>query len=84
MNPAKPVDYLAAIEALRQEEQSQQNQIHDPDYISPQADEPMDYMAASKAWDKEQTGKYKIHLQTGKKNPSHDPVYREAEDEPAF
>ena len=84
MNPTEPVNYLSAIEALRQEEQSQQNQIHDPDYIPPQADEPVDYMAASRAWDKEQAGKYKIHLQTGKKNPIYDPICREAENEPAF
>ena len=84
MNPTEPVDYLAAIKVLRQEEQNQQIQIHDPDYIPPQADEPVDYLAISKAWEKEQAGKYKIHLQAGKRNPSHDPIYREAEDEPAF
>lgn len=71
------IDYLALINTLRQEEQSQQSQIHDPDYIPPQANEPVDYLAISKAWDKEQARKYKIHLQTGKKNPSHDPVFRE-------
>lgn len=67
MKETEPVDYLAAIEALPQEEQGQQNQIHAPDYIRPLTDEPVDYMAASKALDKEQAGKYKIHLQTGKK-----------------
>ena len=84
MKPAEPVDYLAAIDQLRKKEQIQQSQIHDPDYIPPQTDEPVDYLAASKAWEKEQAGKYKIHLQTGKRNPSHDPIYREAENEPAF
>ena len=84
MKPAEPVDYLAAVEHLRQEEQGQQSQIHDPDYIPPQADEPVDYLSAAKAWDRQQEGKYKIHLQTGKRNPSRDPIYREAKDESAF
>ena len=63
MKKAEPVDYLAAIEELRQEEQRQESQIHDPDYIPPQADEPVDYLAASKAWEKEQQQRsYQISL----------------------
>ena len=77
MKETEPVDYLAAISALRQEEQGQQNQIHDPDYIPQQAGEPVDYLAISSVWEKEQAGKYKIHLQKGKRNPNHDPVFRE-------
>ena len=37
----------------------------------------VDYQAMIKAWDEEQEGKYKIHLQSGRRNPSHDPVFRE-------
>ena len=78
MKHTEPVDYLAAIEALRQEEQGQQSQIHDPEYYTPpQTDEPVDYLAASKVWEKEQAGKYKIHLMAGKRNPSHDPSFQE-------
>ena len=77
MNLTEPVDYLAAISALRQEEHGQQSQIHDPDYVPSLADEPVDYQAISTAWEKEQAGKYKIHLQKGKRTPSHDPVFRE-------
>lgn len=81
MTQNEPVDYLAAINELRQEEQRQQTQIHDPDYTPPQSDEPVNYLAISEAWRKEQSAKHKIHLQTGKRNPSHDPVCREADKE---
>ena len=47
----EPIDYLAAMEQMRPEEQSGRNQIHSPDYIPP-ADTAVDYIAASKAWDK--------------------------------
>ena len=61
MKDFSPVDYLAAIEQLRQEEQTEKHQIHDPDFIPAHSEEPVDYLAASKAWEKAQAGKYKIH-----------------------
>ena len=61
MKQNKPVDYLAAIDQFRQEEQTEKHQIHDPDFISACSEEPVDYIAISKAWEKEQAGKYKIH-----------------------
>ena len=72
----KPFDYLEAIEQLRKEMRPDKSQIQEPDIIPVQIDEPVDYIAASKAWDKAQEGKNKIHLQTGKRNPSHDPIVR--------
>lgn len=73
MTEKPPVDYLAAIEQLRQEEQNESAQIHDPDFIQPQPDEPVDYFAISKAWEIEQKGKDIIYLHLRKRNPSHDP-----------
>ena len=62
MKPSKPVDYLAAIEQLRQEEQSENSQIHNaPGIIPTNPEEPVDYQAVSKAWDKQQAGKYTIY-----------------------
>lgn len=68
-----PFDYLAAIEKLRKDNKSNKTQIMDPDYIPPQNNEPVDYLAALKAWDIEQADKYKLHLHIKKENPSHDP-----------
>ena len=84
MNPTGQIDYLTLIDQLRQEEQGQQSQIHAPDYIPHKPDEPVDYLVISKIWEIEKAGKYMIHLQTGKRNPSHDPIYRRAENESAF
>ena len=61
MKDISPVDYLAAIDQLRQEEQVGKHQIHDPDFIPARSEEPVDYLAISKAWEKEQAGRYKIH-----------------------
>ena len=61
MKQNAPVDYLAAIEQLRQEEQTEKHQIHDPDFIPVRSEEPVDYLAASKIWEKAQTGKYVIY-----------------------
>ena len=72
----KPFDYLEAIEQFRKEMRPDKSQIQEPDIIPAQIDEPVDYIAASKAWDKMQEGKNKIHLQTGKRNPSHGPIVR--------
>ena len=61
MKQTKPVDYLTVIEQLRQEEQTEKHQIHAPEFIPARSEEPVDYLAASKAWDKGQTGKYVIY-----------------------
>lgn len=61
MKQSKPVDYLAAINQLRKEEQTEKNQIHAPDFISARSEEPVDYLVASKAWEKVQAGKYTIY-----------------------
>ena len=66
MKQNEPIDYLALIGQIRQEEQTEEHQIHDPDFIPARSEEPVDYLAISKAWEKEQAGKYIIHLQTGK------------------
>ena len=61
MKQNKPVNYLAAIEQLQQEEQSDKHKIHAPDFIPARPDKPVDYLAASKAWEKAQAGKYTIY-----------------------
>ena len=63
MKPDKPFDYIAAINQLRQEEQSGKTQIHAPDYIPVLSGEPVDYLAATRAWDQQQAGKYAINLE---------------------
>ncbi len=57
----KSVDYLAAIEQLRQEEQNKRNQIHSPDFI-PQEEAVVDYLAVSKAWDKTLQGRDVVNM----------------------
>ncbi len=57
----KSVDYLAAIEQLRQEEQNKRNQIHSPDFV-PQKEDAVDYMAVSKAWDKALQGRDVVNM----------------------
>ena len=59
----KPFDYLEAIERLRKEMRPDKSQIQEPDIIPAQIDEPVDYIAASKAWDKAQEGQHRIHQQ---------------------
>lgn len=61
MKQSKPVDYLAAIGQIQQEEQTDKHQIHAPDFIPARSEEPVDYLAASKAWEKAQAGKYTIY-----------------------
>ena len=53
----EPVDYLAAIEQLRQKEQSNKNQIHAPEFTPTPSEKPVDYLAASRAWEKAQSRK---------------------------
>ncbi len=57
----KSVDYLAAIEQLRQEEQNKRNQIHSPDFV-PQEEDAVDYMAVSKAWVKALQGRDVVNM----------------------
>ena len=57
----KSVDYLAAIEQLRREEQNKRNQIHSPDFV-PQEEDAVDYMAVSKAWDKTLQGRDVVNM----------------------
>ena len=75
------IDYQAALDAFRKEEHAPDNPVRSADDLSspPMIDGYVDYQAMIKAWDKEQEGLYKIHLRTGKKNPSHDPIYRGVE-----
>ena len=79
MASTTPIDYQSALDAFRKEEHTPDNPVRNsalPDF-PPMADGYVDYQAMIKAWDEEQEGKYKIHLQSGRRNPSHDPVYRE-------
>ena len=86
MTKETPIDYQEALDAFRKEEHAQQNPICSTGEhpASLMTDGFVDYEAASKAWDKEQEGLYKIHLQAGKRNPSHDPIYRGEDNESAF
>ncbi len=86
MTREPPIDYQEALDAFHKEEHAPQNTIRSTGKCPapPMTDGFVDYEAASKAWDKEQEGLYKIHLQTGKRNPSHDPIYRGEDNESAF
>ena len=77
MKADTPVDYQAALDAFRKEELTPDNPIRSADPSFPSTnDGHVDYLAAAKAWDEKQEGLHKIHLQAGKRNPSHDPIYR--------
>ena len=70
-----PIDYQSALDAFRKEENTPDNPVRSADstasvYIT---DSIVDYEAVSRAWDKEQAGKYKIRLRAKKRNLSHDP-----------
>ena len=73
-----PVDYQSALDAFRKEEHAPENPVRSAGepFTPPMIDGYIDYQAAAKAWDKEQEGICKIHLQAGKRNPSRDPIYR--------
>ena len=79
MKQNEPIDYQAALDQFRKAENAPDNPVRSMDQPSspPLIDGYVDYQAMIKAWDKEQEGMYKIHLQAGKRNPSHDPIYRE-------
>lgn len=61
MRKNRPVDYLAAMKQLRQKDETEKHQIHAPDFIPIHSEKPVDYLAISKAWDKEQAGQYTIY-----------------------
>lgn len=75
---SKPIDYQAALDAFRKEEHLPDNPVHSSAMPAtpPMTDGYVDYQAAIKAWDKEQKALNDIHLHTGKRNPSHDPICR--------
>lgn len=83
---SQPIDYQSALDAFRKEEHTPDNPVRSADLPAspPMINGYVDYQAAIKVWDKEQKGKYKINMKAGKRNPSHDMIYREAKDEPAF
>ena len=56
-----PVDYIAMIEQYQREERTGKNQIYAPEFIPFRSEEPVDYLAASKAWEKAQAGKNTIY-----------------------
>ena len=56
-----PVDYISMIDQYQREERTGKNQIHAPEFIPFRSEEPVDYLAASKAWEKAQTGKNTIY-----------------------
>ena len=84
--PNTPIDYQSALDAFRKEEHTPDNPVRTSALPAspPMIDGYVDYQEVIKAWDKKQEGKYKINIKCGKRNPSHDPIYREAEDESAF
>ena len=77
--PTTPIDYQSALDDFRKEEHAPDNPVRSADLLAspPMIDGYVDYQAIIKAWDEEQEGKYKINMKTGKRNPSHDPVWRE-------
>ena len=79
MKTETPIDYQAALDALRKEEHTPDNPVRTSALPAspPMIDGYIDYQAVINAWDKEQEDNDSIHLQTGKRNPSHDPIYGE-------
>ena len=79
MKTEAPIDYQAALDAFRKEEHTPDNPVYTSalPVSPPMIDGYIDYQAVINAWDKEQEDNDSIHLQTGKRNPSHDPIYRE-------
>ena len=65
MKKDKPIDYQAALEAFRKKEHNPDNPVRSPEKIltMPITDGYVDYQAAAKAWDKQQTGKYIIYTE---------------------
>ena len=71
-----PIDYQAALDAFRKEEHAPDTPVRNSALPAapPMIDGYVDYQAMINAWDKEQEDNYSFHLQTGKRNPSHDPI----------
>ena len=63
MKENKAVDYQAALDQFRKEEHAPANPVHGSALPEkpPFNDGYVDYLAAAKAWDKEEAGKYKIY-----------------------
>lgn len=66
MDSSEPFDYMAAIEQIRKESRQSKTRLRAPDPVRIRTDEPVDYMAAVKAWDRERAGKGKVNMHTGK------------------
>ena len=79
----QPIDYQTIADQFRKEENAPDNLVRSMDQPAspPMVNGYVDYQAMVKAWDEEQEGKYKIHLQAGKRNPSHDPIFREQDEQ---
>ena len=79
MPDTTPIDYQSALEQYRKEEHAPDNPVRSPDQLiaPPMIDGYVDYQAMIKAWDREQENLHRIRMKAGKRNPSHDPVYRE-------
>ena len=63
--PDSPVDYQAALDQYRKEEHTPDNPVHGsaiPEKL-PFTDGYVDYLAAAKAWNKEEAGKYTIYTE---------------------
>lgn len=72
------IDYQAIADQFRKIENAPDNPVRSIDQLTsvPMIDGYVDYQTMVKEWDKEQEGLYKIHLQAGRRNPSHDPIVR--------
>ena len=46
-------DYLKAIDRIRQERKAARKRVREPETVPPRADAPVDYLAVSRAWEKE-------------------------------
>ena len=79
MPDTTPIDYQAALDAFRRVEHTPDNPVRSPDLPAspPMTDGYVDYQAMIKAWGREQENLHRIRMKAGKRNPSHDPVYRE-------
>lgn len=77
--PNTPTDYQSALDAFRKEEHLPDNPVRSSalPVSPPLIDGYVDYQAMINAWDKAQKGKSAVRMKTGKRNPSHDPVFRE-------
>ena len=77
MKKEQVIDYQAALDEFRRNEHEPDNPVQSSGMPEkpPMVEGFVDYVAAVKAWDKEQDGQSIIHMHAGKRNPSHDPVW---------